>query len=263
MRKKLIAATGFFLSMVFCTVVLWDGEIEKYDVGRVSADVGETMTIVIDPGHGGYDGGAEAKDGTKEKTLNLQIAMRLKEVIEEYPVNVVLTRDTDTDLIPQEKKDQKGSKKRQDILRRKEIIENNRPVLAVSIHMNSYPQDEYVYGPQVFYPGGLGRRTDGRDYEQISKEYAENVQKSIETRLPDGRTRNPMAKEDILIFEEITCPIILVECGFLSNNRETERLKSLEYQGQMALAIWEGINEKLCLEKRKNIEIVIGENKLF
>ena len=97
--------------------------------------------------------------------------------------------------------------------------------------------------------------------EQNSRDFAESVQKSIEINIDDGRTREAMAKNDILIFEDTKAKIILVECGFLSNPKECSLLQTPEYQRQLSNAIWQGINEILCLEKPEKIQVIDSTNK--
>ncbi len=223
--------------------------------------------LVIDAGHGGFDGGAEAADGTKEKDINLAIARELKKVAKAYPIRVIMTREEDTGL------DSDGdgvSKKREDLLERNSIMEEaaageNGDVLPVSIHLNSYPQDASVYGAQVFYPSDEQSRTGGKTGERMgehtSRDLAESVQKSLETSISDGRERTAMDKNDILIFREPPCRIILVECGFLSNQKEAKKLQTAEYQQRLAEAIWKGINEILCLDMEKKLPITDSANK--
>lgn len=221
--------------------------------------------IVIDPGHGGFDGGAQAADGTEEKQINLSIARKLEEAAAGYPVEVILTRTGDEGLYSASNQ---GNKKREDLLRRKEIMAEANPVVAVSIHLNSFPQDASVYGAQVFYsPDGLNGdalRTGEQEGEQRkpdSRDFAESVQKALESHISDGRERSAMAKNDVLILKNPPCPVILAECGFLSNPAEAEKLKTAEYQGLLAEAIWDGINAILCLEKEEKVQVVDSANR--
>lgn len=204
--------------------------------------------LVIDAGHGGFDGGAQAKDGTDEKSINLEIAKQLENIASKYELRVVMTRAGDTALCGEDS----SSPKSDDLKARRQIMEQEGVILAVSIHLNSYPQDESVYGAQVFYPP-----------QGESKEIAENVQKTMEGMIDDGRQREAMCKEDVLLLENPTYPIILVECGFLSNSGEAEKLKDGAYQRILAEAIWQGINEKLCIEKQNTIRIVDNSKDNF
>ena len=269
LKKIIAAAAAFACSLTFCLMVLCGDKLfneetsddKNAEMMQTSVESDEERpVIVIDPGHGGMDGGASSVDGTLEKDINLEIALKLKEIAEEYPVDVVMTRENDVSLHTDDSASIRNQK-RQDLLRRKEIIQEADADLAVSIHLNSFPSDQSVYGAQVFYPKDDVERTDGRTSEHNSKEYAESIQKSIELNISDGRERSIMTKDDFLVFEDPTCPMVLIECGFLSNVNECEKLKTREYQEKVGVAIWEGINEILCLEKAVNIKIVDSANK--
>jgi len=132
--------------------------------------------------------------------------------------------------------------------------------LSVSIHLNSFPQDEKVYGPQVFYPRTQRAGTNVSDDENTAKKYAEAIQKSLETNIDDGRERAAMPKNDILLFQNTTADIVLTECGFLSNPVEAEKLKTAEYQQILARSIWSGINEILCLAPTEKCKIIDSAN---
>ena len=258
MRLKIMFLALFFVSLMLFSTPALDALFFE-EIKAVSSEVNKEYTIVIDPGHGGFDGGAISKDGTKEKDLNLSIALKLKDVAEEYPVKVIMTRTEDCSLDSGEVNG--GNKKSEDLNRRKEMIDESKADLTISIHMNSYPEDASVYGAQVFYPNEEQKRTEGNMGEQSSKSYAQNIQKSLEFNIPDGRERQAMTKNDILLFKNPNSPIILVECGFLSNIDECKRLKSLEYQELLATAIWEGINTSFSLEKEQKIQIIQSANK--
>ncbi len=227
--------------------------------GRVELESGALgmPVVVIDAGHGGVDGGARAADGTEEKNINLAIARELADLAEEYRVKVVMTRDGDYGLY----EEGSSTKKREDLQNRKKLMEESGAALAVSIHLNSYPQDTSVYGAQVFYSPDEQVRTPGSGGETSSREIAENVQKSLEINIPDGRERAAMKKNDVLLLQNPPCPFILVECGFLSCPEEAERLKTAEYQQILAEAIWQGVDEILCFEKKEKIPVIDSANK--
>jgi len=258
MRLKILFLGVFFVSLTFFSLVLFQG-LEFENEAMVFIEKEDIPTIVIDPGHGGFDGGAVAEDGTVEKDINLQIALKLQEMLKGYEVNIVMIRDEDESL------GQTGgsikNKKQQDLRLRKKIIEEAGADLTISIHLNSYPEDESVYGAQVFYPKDEQKRTTNKEDEQPSKTYAESVQKAIEFNISDGRERQSMAKDDILLFQNPASPIILVECGFLSNIDECDRLKTAEYQELLAKSICEGINSILDVEKKQKIQIIHSANK--
>lgn len=269
--KKAAAATAVFTcSLFFCLLVLMQGggagvmqeggETAGKNTALTAAEEQARPVLVIDAGHGGQDGGAAAADGTPEKDINLAIALKLKEIAAQYPVDVVMTREEDVSLHTDEEAAVR-TQKRQDLLKRKEIIAAADAELAVSIHLNSFPEDKSVYGAQVFFPRDELVRTGGRTYEHSAQEYAESIQKSLEMNIEDGRERSVAAKGDVLLLTEPICPIVLVEGGFLSNEQESKKLKTGEYQEKLALAIWEGINELWGLEKSAPAPVVESANK--
>ena len=265
MKKGLVLTflVGFCLTAGASAWVFAPGEDPCRAAGNVSDASAEAAAsarplIVIDAGHGGMDGGASAKEGTQEKDINLAIAKYLAEEIRKYPADVILTRESDIGLYTDDGRTIR-EKKREDLKNRKKIMQQPGVRLGISIHLNSFPQNESVYGAQVFYPKNqeAGTNVQGEDEwgKMASKTFAEAVQKSLESNISDGRERTAMAKDDILLFKNATGNLILAECGFLSNPQEAKKLKTAEYQQILANAIWQGVNEILCLEVNKKIEI--------
>lgn len=232
------------------------GTEDQTGVGMACSSAGKRPcpAVVIDAGHGGFDGGAQAADGTEEKQINLEIARRIAGLAEDYHVTVILTRDGDGGLYEEDS----SRKKTEDLKRRKEIMKNSGAELAISIHLNSYPQDTSVYGAQIFYsPDEHPRTSSGIS----SKEIAVYVQNALETAISDGRERAAMEKNDVLLLQNPPCPVILAECGFLSNPDEAEKLKTAEYQQLLAESIWKSVAEILCIEKKENIPVIYSTNK--
>ena len=268
MKKKYLGQTTVVLAafVISCGLSCWSfSGMSLYEIGRheqpVSAEEGiGRPLIVIDPGHGGMDGGASSPEGVQEKDINLSIAQKLAEEARAWGAEVLLTRESDVGLYTDDGKSIR-QKKREDLLARKKIIEESGAALAISIHLNSFPQDASVYGAQVFYPWEEAARTDVRSGEHSSRDFAESVQKSLENNISDGRERKAMAKNDILIFDNVKAKIILIECGFLSNPKESQLLQTPEYQQQLSNAIWEGVNEILCLKKVERIQVIDSANK--
>lgn len=180
--------------------------------------------IYIDPGHGGIDGGCVGNDGTMEKTINLAIALELRDALVNLGYVVELTRVGDYDLAPSQSK----NRKRDDIKKRCEIMENS--LLYVSIHANSYPGK--VRGAQTFYNTPEG------------KIIAESIQNKI-IEMFGNTTRSAHELEDKYILDNINSHGCIVEVGFLSNKEELEFLKNRDYQKNMAYAIALGIIEYL------------------
>ena len=239
---------GFVLSLAACMGFMTASVPVDQPVPTEQAPV-----IVIDAGHGGFDGGAEAADGTEEKDINLAIAEKLAEEAAGYEVEIVMTRDGEYGLYTADS----TSKKRDDLTARKKIMEESGAELVVSIHLNSYPQDTSVYGAQVFYAEDEQAGTDVHPACEI----AENIQNALESAIPDGRERAAMKKNDVLLMKDPPCRFILVECGFLSCSREAQLLKTAEYQGKVAAAVWSGINEILCLPVKKQLPVTDSANK--
>jgi len=165
-------------------------------------------------------------NGAMEKDINLQIAGYVKQYLEANDVRVVMTREGDAGL-----NDASASNKKvQDMKRRIELIEETAPTVTVSIHQNSYPE-EYVHGAQVFY------YTGSREGETL----AESIQGQLVSRVDPENKRRIKANDSYYLLKKTGIPIVIVECGFLSNSAEAEKLCSEEYQKRVAWAIYMGI----------------------
>lgn len=257
-RFKLAAGMAFILSILFCSAVLWSSDMSiGRDEGKISSAVNTKYVnepvIVIDAGHGGVDAGASGSDGTSERDINLAIALELKKIIKEYPAKVVLTRENEEELL--DGYDGSGGRKRFDMENRKKIIDESTPAVTVSIHLNSFPTDESVCGAQVFYPDSRNE-----NIRKISEVFAKSVQKKLNETEAKNMNKKPMTKNDIFLFRNINSPIILVECGFLSNIEERNKLKTEEYQKTLAKTVWDGLNEVLALEKNESNKIIDSAN---
>lgn len=178
--------------------------------------------VVIDAGHGGKDPGKVGIDGSLEKDINLQIALKLQKFLEMQDVEAILTRDSDTGLYDENT----SNKKVQDMKNRVALIEEKKPVLTVSIHQNSY-HEEYVHGAQVFYYTG----------SEQSKELAQRIQQVMALELDRDNARQAKANDSYYLLKKTSSPIVIVECGFLSNYEEAQKLSSDLYQEKVAWAI--------------------------
>ncbi len=189
-----------------------------------------TPLIIIDAGHGGKDGGAVASDGSEEQYINLDIALKLNELLTESGYKTLLTR-TDNNSIHDESAKTIREQKVSDIHNRLKIIENNPNSVFVSIHQNFYTQKRY-WGAQVFY-----------SENNLSSSYlAKNIQESIKNNVqPDNNREIKPAGDSIFILYNTTVPAVLVECGFLSNDEEAEKLSDESYRMKIAEAISDGV----------------------
>lgn len=190
----------------------------------------EGPCVVIDAGHGGDDPGKIGINGAKEKDVNLSIARRVKAYLEKEDIRVIMTRETEDGLYDADA----SHKKVQDMKRRIAIIEETAPDLTVSIHQNSYPE-EYVHGAQVFYYEGS---VEGQ-------ELADKIQKRLIEGADPGNKRQIKANSSYYLLKKTKIPIVIVECGFLSNRTEAEALCSDEYQDCIAWEITLGILQYL------------------
>lgn len=198
--------------------------------------------IGIDPGHGGIDSGAVGLSGIEEDDINLQIALKLRDIIIKNGGKVVLTRETDEGLYTDEPKTLKEMKT-EDLHRRKEIILENNCDILISIHLNSFQQSKY-YGAQTFY---------GKDNIE-SQKLAFSIQEQLREELDENNKRVPQELEDVFLINDMNIPSVLVECGFLSNPNEERLLADEKYQWRIALAIYNGII-KYLIESGQNINI--------
>lgn len=194
----------------------------------------EEIVIVLDAGHGGIDPGKVGVNGQLEKDINLQIVLKLKEVLEKdetLKATVVLTRSDDTGNY----KESDTHKKRADMKKRIEIVEEASPDLLISIHQNSYISSN-VKGAQVFY----------YEKSEKGKTLANKIQGCLVKELADeNKGRVEKANDNYFLITNVECPAVIVECGFLSNEDEAKLLSDDTYQDKIAKTIVDGIREYL------------------
>lgn len=191
-----------------------------YEQVSGKADAGNL--VVIDSGHGGKDPGKVGVNGVNEADVNLKIAQKLKKILEAKGVTVIMTREDEGSLA--------GSKS-EDMQKRVSIINEKKPALAVSVHQNSYSSEE-VHGAQVFY---YTNSAEGEKAARIMQEALLDV---------DGdNKRKEKANDTYYMLKRTDVPVIIVECGFLSNRAEADLLVTEEYQDRLAEAIAKGILE--------------------
>lgn len=224
MKQKKIYA--LLLTILLCTLmcVSESGEMAAYVWNKADKPV-----VVIDPGHGGIDGGAEGCSGTMEKNINLAIAQKLRILLEKEGIRVVMTRESDEGLYDQGQDAAIRTLKTQDMHERKRIIDDADADLAVSIHLNSFTQDSSVRGAQVFFP------SEGpEDLVDLSKEAAALMQAGLNEKVNTDKKRTELGKNDVYLLKDIKCPIVIAECGFLSSPEDAAALKNAEHQAQIA-----------------------------
>ena len=193
--------------------------------------------VIIDAGHGGFDGGAVSDDGTVEKDINLSIALYLQEYLAIFNIKTIMIRETDCSV------EDNGlntirQKKTSDLHYRIKIMEETDNAIFVSIHQNKFPDGKYS-GTQVFYSPKT--KDESQVLAQIIQDYIVN------TLQKDNKRQIKECGTSVFLMYNAVKPAVLVECGFLSNYEETQRLKSSEYQKKIAFCIAMGIQNYLSV----------------
>jgi len=198
------------------------------------------VTVVVDAGHGGEDGGAVSADGKKESELNLQIALRTEQLLALCGIKPLMLRSEDISLHHADA----GSfseKKASDLKNRVKAVESIPNAMLVSIHQNHFSQEKYK-GAQVFYA-----QTPG------SKMLAQQLQRCLRDTLDTGNDRSVKSADSIYLMRNISCCGVLVECGFLSNSAEAYLLQQENYQKKLVCALAAGLSR--YLEGDRNFEV--------
>lgn len=175
-------------------------------------------TLVLDAGHGGIDGGAFSDTGLKESDINLQIALKTEALAHFLGVNTVMTRETDTD-----NSENKAYSEHDNLVKRAELANSTENAVLISIHQNKFPS-AVVSGAEVMY-------SDNDDSKALGLLTQDNLVALLDT--SNRRVARPAPKE-LLLTSSVECPTILVECGFMSNPQEAQKLASNEYQLKIA-----------------------------
>ncbi len=244
MKKYIELGMGFLLLMAVLVVnVCYQAGMYGMPVkAKEKKEKSENQTyhgtkVVIDPGHGGFDPGYDqSKMGignALEKDINLAISMKLKKQLEDEGFQVIMTRETDTDLGNGRGRDRKIS----DMRNRVEAINQAQAELCICVHQNSY-QTSDVKGAQVFYHS---ESEDGKILAQM-------IQQEIRQNLDTGNTRQEKEDKNYYILRKTNCPTVIVECGFLSNWEEANKLKDEYYQEQLANTLVQAIKKYIIRE---------------
>ena len=195
----------------------------------VSAIQRERPVIVIDPGHGGMDGGAIGAGGIVEKNINLAVALRLKELLALSGYDAVLTRESDISLHDDGASGIREQKK-SDIRNRLKLMEKYDGAIVVMIHQNQFSESKYS-GAQMFYG----------PVHPDSELLAERMQAAFRQLQPDNKREIKPGTRDVYLLWSCKNPIVLAECGFISNPEECGKLQDPDYQQQVAFTILMGL----------------------
>ncbi len=225
-HKLILLFTGGVF--VFLLILFGKGITEK--VSGSDIRMGNTFRVMLDAGHGGDDPGKIGINKALEKDINLQITLLVKQYLEQADVEVLLTREDEHGLYDADA----SNKKVQDMKRRIEKIDQACPDVTVSIHQNSYPE-EAISGAQVFYYTG----------SKSGQELADKIQHSLVEKVEPENKRVIKANDSYFLLKKTKVPIVIVECGFLSNPAEADKLCTEAYQERVAWAIHLGILQYL------------------
>jgi N-acetylmuramoyl-L-alanine amidase len=201
--------------------VLWQGStavVSHFEKGHI---------VMLDPGHGGYDPGAITKQGVYEKSINLQIAQKVKEMLSPSGIGVFLTREEDIDYVPDGVKG-KTTKKQIDLNRRIDMAKEANADVFVSLHVNATATGQES-GSETFY----------HFKSESGKRLAELIQQEM-IKIP-GMNRRIAKPGDFYIIKNTIIPAVIVEVGYLTNVKELKKLQQSWYQEQLARAIAKGI----------------------
>lgn len=216
----------FWPIYIFITVVFLTATLSTSRAATTFAEnipISRENTIVIDAGHGGEDGGATSCTGVLESQINLDIALRLNDLLHLLGYQTKMIRTTDISVYTEGKT--LSAKKISDLKRRVQMINETEQGVFVSIHQNTFSDSQYK-GAQVFYAP-----------TKSSKELAAGLQSALITACNPTSNRKAKPADGIYLMQHTTTPGVLVECGFLSNPSEEAQLRTKEYQNQLCCVI--------------------------
>lgn len=218
-----------FITLMIICIIAALGYVKK-GILQTSTNISVQKTIILDAGHGGFDGGAAAADGTIEKDINLKISQSLCEILRFNGYNVIMTRTEDIGT-EDDQSEAIAKRKKSDLSNRLQLMKDNPDAIFVSVHLNKFTTSA-ANGAQVFYT---------KNYDEAYK-LALSVQSTIKNLIqPENPRVVKQGTSSTYLLKNATVPAVIVECGFLSNPAELEKLKNEDYQSQMAFAIACGI----------------------
>lgn len=224
---KMAKAEIIAILVSFVAILLFEFIVFYYrPFSAVDAKLNKTApTVILDAGHGGFDGGTSSQNGVLEKDINLKIALKLEGILSSLGYNVIMTRKSDSAL---------SGDKKSDMYKRLDIINSHKDSLFISIHQNHFSEEKY-FGAQVFY---------GSKNEEQSKNLADIIQQNLKNDInPENNRQIKKAYSSLFLFKKAEQPCVLIECGFLSNKNETELLINDKYQTKIAFCIAKSIFE--------------------
>lgn len=227
MKKALMILFSGFLLIAVCINLSY--KIDNVMVKTVGINNVKTKkTVIIDPGHGGIDVGTVGIDGSLEKNINLSISLDLYDYLMVSGINTVLTRDGDYEVYKAGEKRTKS-----DLYNRMDFINSVPDSILISIHQNHF-ENEAEWGTQVWFSPN----------DEISPTLADKILQSVKKNIqPENKRENKVSDNSYYILYKAQKPSVMVECGFVSNKNENNKLQDKEYQKDMAYSILAGICE--------------------
>lgn len=227
MKKALMILFSGFLLIAVCINISY--KIDDVMVKTVGINNVKTKkTVIIDPGHGGIDVGTVGIDGSLEKNINLSISLDLYDYLMVSGINTVLTRDGDYEVYKAGEKRTKS-----DLYNRMDFINSVPDSILISIHQNHF-ENEAEWGTQVWFSPN----------DEISPTLADKILRSVKKNIqPENKRENKVSNNSYYILYKAQKPSVMVECGFVSNKNENNKLQDKEYQKDMAYSILAGICE--------------------
>ena len=221
--RKILSVLLFYILVVgiFITATYWGSRATTVVAHLIPME--RNFTVIIDAGHGGIDGGATSCSGKPESAYNLEISLRLNDLMHLLGIHTVMVRTTDISVYTQG--DSIAAKKVSDLKNRVQLVNTTNNAILLSIHQNTFPDEKY-HGAQVFYT------TQGQ-----GKALAEQLQTAFCTTINPGSNRRIKPADDVYLMEHINKTGVLIECGFLSNFEEEQKLRSEEYQKKLCCVI--------------------------
>lgn len=229
MKKALMILFSGFLLIAVCINISY--KIDDVMVKTVGINNVKTKkTVIIDPGHGGIDVGTVGIDGSLEKNINLSISLDLYDYLMVSGINAVLTRDGDYEVYRAGEKRTKS-----DLYNRMDFINSVPDSILISIHQNHF-ENEAEWGTQVWFSPN----------DEISPTLADKILQSVKKNIqPENKRENKVSDNSYYILYKAQKPSVMVECGFVSNKNENNKLQDKEYQKDMAYSILAGICEDI------------------
>ena len=222
MRKK-IRSLILLYSLIFTLLLFFANSTSKIITALSDEKLfNNRKCVIIDPGHGGVDGGATSCTGIVESSINLEISLRLNDLLHLIGVDTIMIRSSDISVYKEGTSI--AQKKISDLRERVRIVNEKVDAILISIHQNHFSEGKY-YGPQVFYNN------------ETSKAFAKSMQRSLIENLCPENKRKEKKSIGIYLMEKVKCPGLLIECGFLSNPEEEAKLRNDSYQKALSAVI--------------------------